>query len=219
MVFCSFNTLSKLQPPVLAAWRRILAAVPESVLVLKSKALQSTEIAARLLSSGELPKDRVVCLGMTQDIESHFHTYSHVHIALDSFPYAGTTTTCEALYNGVPVVTCVGAAHSQNVSASLIRAVGVEALTDALVADSVDEYVRKAVALAVDRAGRDCFSRNLREWMLASPLCDGVAHCRSLERLLVRAAGAGAAAAGATAAAGARADAVASGAPVSAGIP
>jgi predicted O-linked N-acetylglucosamine transferase (SPINDLY family) len=111
------------------------------------------------------------------DLAAHLAAYHQVDIALDPFPYNGTTTTCEALWMGVPVVTLRGDRHVGRVGASLLTQVG---LPD-LIAASVEEYVEVAAALAVDAARLNELRRSLRQRMAASPLCDGRAFARKIE--------------------------------------
>ena len=108
---------------------------------------------------------------------AHLAVYDRVDIALDPFPYNGTTTTCEALWMGVPVVTLRGDRHAGRVGASLLSQIG---LTD-LIADSVEEYVEIAVALAGDPGRLADLRRSLRPRLAASPLCDGRAFARKIE--------------------------------------
>jgi predicted O-linked N-acetylglucosamine transferase (SPINDLY family) len=100
-----------------------------------------------------------------------------VDIGLDPFPYNGTTTTCEALWMGAPVVTLRGDRHAGRVGASLLSQIG---LTD-LIAYSVEEYVEIALALAGNPGRLDDLHRALRLRMAASPLCDGRAFARKME--------------------------------------
>ena len=92
--------------------------------------------------------DKIELLGMIPDIADHLSCYNRIDIALDPFPYNGTTTTCEALWMGVPVVTFLGDRHSGRVGASILHTIR---MSDLLVADSVDSYVEKAVSLAKDK--------------------------------------------------------------------
>jgi predicted O-linked N-acetylglucosamine transferase (SPINDLY family) len=107
-----------------------------------------------------------------------------VDIALDPFPYNGATTTCEALWMGVPVITLRGHRHAARVGASLLTQIG---LTD-LIADSVEDYIEIAVALAGDSGRLTDLHRTLRSRMAASPLCDEKAFACKFERFLTRAA-------------------------------
>ena len=107
----------------------------------------------------------------------HQALYHRVDIALDPFPYNGTTTTCEALWMGVPVITLRGDRHAGRVGASLLTQIG---LTD-LIAHSIEEYVDIAVALA-DNSGRlDDLRRALRPRMAGSTMCDERAFAFKME--------------------------------------
>jgi predicted O-linked N-acetylglucosamine transferase (SPINDLY family) len=103
-----------------------------------------------------------------------------VDIALDPFPYNGTTTTCEALYMGVPVVTLAGTMHPGRVGASLLSCIG---LPD-LVAKDEDDYIRIAAALAADEPRRIGLRRDLRGMVMASPLCDAAGYAARMEGAL-----------------------------------
>jgi protein O-GlcNAc transferase len=103
------------------------------------------------------------------DTARHLDLYSQVDIALDPFPYHGTTTTCEAIWMGVPVVTLAGDRHRARVGVSLLSAVGRQDL----IARDEAEYRRIALELAGDHARRDALRRSLRGSMAASALCDG----------------------------------------------
>jgi predicted O-linked N-acetylglucosamine transferase (SPINDLY family) len=108
---------------------------------------------------------------------AHLAAYQRVDIALDPFPYNGTTTTCEALWMGVPVLTLRGDRHAGRVGASLLSQIG---LMD-LIAGSAKEYVEIALALANDPSRMADLRRSLRPRMAASPLCDAPAFARKIE--------------------------------------
>jgi protein O-GlcNAc transferase len=167
ITFGSFNALSKLSPSTLALWRELLAAEPEARLVIKSSGLDPERHGKQLAAAG-LPLDRIQLLTMTPDVAAHLACYAKVDVALDPFPYNGTTTTCEALWMGVPVVTLAGDRHIARVGASLLTAIG----HPEWVADSPADYLRIARALARDRGRRRELRPGLREEMRGSPLCD-----------------------------------------------
>ncbi|WIA22301.1 hypothetical protein OEZ85_004618 [Tetradesmus obliquus] len=128
VTFGSFNNLAKITPQVLALWGRILNSVPASRLVLKAKPFSCP--AARHHVMGQLAAAgvaawRVDLLPLTAGTGEHLSVYSLMDLSLDPFPYAGTTTTMESLFMGVPVITLSGGCHAHNVSCSLLAAVGM----------------------------------------------------------------------------------------------
>jgi protein O-GlcNAc transferase len=167
VTFGSFNALPKLSPSTLELWRDLLAAAPEARLVLKSSGMDPERFGRRLAAAG-LPLARIDLLGMTPDVPAHLACYDRVDVALDPFPYNGTTTTCEALWMGVPVVALAGDRHCARVGVSLLTAVG----HPEWVAPSRDDYIRIAVGVARDPAGRRELRTGLRAALRASPLLD-----------------------------------------------
>ena len=108
----------------------------------------------------------------------HLATYGHVDISLDTFPYAGTTTTCESLYMGVPCVTLAGACHAHNVGVSLLTTVGINSVW---VARDKTEYVDMAIQAASDVSALSKLRQTLRQQMLQSPLCNAEQFVSDLE--------------------------------------
>ena len=107
----------------------------------------------------------------------HLEAYNEIDVALDTFPYNGATTTCEALWMGVPVVTLSGDTHMSRVGAMLLAAAGLEEL----VASKADAYVQIAVGLARDAARRVSLRQNMRERLEASSLLDHAGFTSRLE--------------------------------------
>ena len=183
--FGSFNSLHKHSPATIALFAAVLKAVPGSRLVVKAKGLASSDAKTRFVREFEghgVDAARLDLRSFVRDQHGHLAVYRTIDVALDTTPYNGTTTTCEALLMGVPVVTLLGDRHAARVSASLLRAVGGPFAE--LVAGSAEEFIRLAVTLAdaqsplshslVDRAAN-------RIRFLESPLCDGPAFVRRLE--------------------------------------
>jgi len=179
ITFGSFNNASKISMHSVETWARILKRVENSRLILKSSSLvdQGTQdrFHERFKKFG-IPAERVEMYGRIQSTE-HLRFYDKIDIGLDTFPYNGTTTSCEALFMNVPVIALLGDRHAARVTASLISQIG---LTD-LVAETSDEYVDIAVDLANDRERLRKTRDKLRERMLASPLCDHAGHTREVE--------------------------------------
>lgn len=180
ITFGSFNNLAKITPKVLQVWARILCAVPNSRLVVKCKPFCCDSVRQRFLTTLEqlgLESLRVDLLPLILLNHDHMQAYSLMDISLDTFPYAGTTTTCESLYMGVPCVTMAGAVHAHNVGVSLLSKVGLEHL----IAKNEDEYVELALQLASDITALSNLRTSLRDLMSKSPLCDGLNFTLGLE--------------------------------------
>lgn len=174
VTFGSFNATSKLNEPLLDLWSRVMREVPGSRLALKAASLVDPrlreDLAARFVARG-VGRERLDLLPPHGPLREHLDAYSRVDVALDPFPYHGTTTTCEALLMGVPVVTRAGVMHAGRVGVSLLRAVGL----GELIASDEDGYVALAHALAKDVARLSGLRATLRGRLLASPLCDAPA--------------------------------------------
>jgi protein O-GlcNAc transferase len=180
ITFGSFNNLSKVTPDAVHLWARILDAVPHSRLLLKTKALADPGAQKRikgLFQEQGISDDRLELLAMVPDTRGHLGVYDRIDIALDTFPYNGTTTTVEALWMGVPTVTFSGNRHAARVGASLLHMVGLEEL----IAASPEEYVERAVALAKDPAKMSDLRSGMRDRLRASRLLDADAFTKTLE--------------------------------------
>jgi protein O-GlcNAc transferase len=180
IVFGSFNALVKVNEPLVALWSRVLAAVPRSRLVLKSALLENETARARLLerfAAHGIAADRVGMRAWSTDLGTHMAAYQDIDIALDTFPYNGTTTTCEALWMGVPVITLTGDVHMARVGATLLESVGLSAL----VARTPDEYVLAAASLASAAPRRAALRAGMRARLEASKLLDHAGYTRRLE--------------------------------------
>ncbi len=178
--FGSFNNIPKVSRDVVAAWGRILREAPGSRLILKSRSfIEETtraRIAAEFVAEG-IDKSRLELIGWLNKPGDHLRLYERIDLALDPFPYNGTTTTCEALWMGVPVLTLTGARHAARVGASLLGGLGL----DDYVVPTVEAYVARAVALARAPASLNALRGQLRARMEASALCDGPRFTRALE--------------------------------------
>ena len=180
VTFGSFNALAKITPAVVAAWARILLGVPGSRLVIKSGPLADAATRARyleMLAAAGVDAGRVDLRAWIDARSGHLGAYANIDIGLDPFPYNGTTTTCEALWMGVPVVTLAGDRHAGRVGASLLTRIGLAEL----VADTTDGYVETAVHFAGDLDGLPARRLALRDRMMSSPLCDAAGFARDVE--------------------------------------
>jgi protein O-GlcNAc transferase len=180
VTFGSFNNLAKVNHKVVALWAEVLRAVAGSRLLLKASGSGDPSTQAHLrdaFAAVGVDPTRIDFAAYAATASEHLATYGEVDIALDTFPYNGTTTTCEALWMGVPVITRVGERHSGRVGASLLDAIGFRAG----IAGTPDEYVLTARLLASQPELLAAARRNLRADMARSPLCDHAGHARSLE--------------------------------------
>lgn len=180
VTFGSFNNPQKISWSAAGAWARILEAVPDSRLLLKSLAFVEPERRQHfrdLFAAHGIEADRIELLLPQPAMPDHLGSYADIDIALDPFPYNGTTTTCEALWMGVPVVALIGDRHSGRVGFDLLSQLG---LAD-LAARDIDAYVAIAVALAGDRPRLQGLRSELRNRMRASPLFDAPRFARAFE--------------------------------------
>jgi predicted O-linked N-acetylglucosamine transferase (SPINDLY family) len=170
VTFGCFNKLSKMNDRVVGVWSRVLKAVPGSRLMLKAKELNDPVLRAATLTrfaAQGIDAGRLILSGYTPRA-AYLAEYGRVDIALDPFPYPGGTTTVEALWMGVPVLSLRGERFLSHAGESLL---GTAGLGDWVAADE-DEYVAKAVAMTADGQGLSALRRGLRAQLLTSPLCD-----------------------------------------------
>jgi protein O-GlcNAc transferase len=183
ITFGSFNHLPKLNDSLISLWSRILSEIWGSRLLLKAQGLQHQEtrgeVELRFLGAG-ISADRLVLLPPTPTRADHLNTYAHVDIALDPFPYHGTTTTCEALFMGIPVITRAGNSHVSRVGTSLLHNVD---LPD-LIAATDDQYVEIAASLAANHDRLKSLRHELRPRLQSSQLCNEPEFAERFQSLL-----------------------------------
>jgi predicted O-linked N-acetylglucosamine transferase (SPINDLY family) len=180
VTFASFNNRFKINDAVIALWSKILRAVPRSRLLLKDSCFafegMVEDMRSRFAVHG-IDADRLEFRRFVKPVAAHLGSYAEVDVALDPFPYNGTTTTCDALWMGVPVVTLFGDRQAGRMGASLLSRVG---LADCI-AETPADYVRIAAALAADTDRRDKLRRDLRGIAENSPLGRPSAVCSDIE--------------------------------------
>ncbi len=179
VTFASFNQYAKLNDAWFARAAAILRQVPQSKLMLKAGGFfDGTEAKRRVeahFAVHGIGPERLRVLEREATLADHLARYHEADIALDAFSYNGTTTTCEALWMGVPVVSLAGQTHVSRVGVSLLTAVGLGDLA----AQTPGEFVDQAVALANDRLRLRAMRGELRQRM--APLLDGATFTRKLE--------------------------------------
>ncbi|MBI3451538.1 MAG: tetratricopeptide repeat protein [Rhodospirillales bacterium] len=181
ITFGSFNNQIKLNYRVAALWAEILRLTPNSRLALRySRSLNDPGIRSRIVSlfaDVGISPDRLALDGRHEEHKIHLDRYNWIDVALDPFPFTGSTTTFEALWMGVPVVTLAGETWGARMSASILTAAG----STELIAHSPEEYVAKVMALANAPARLAEYRASLRNRLLASPLMDVEAYTRNFE--------------------------------------
>jgi len=183
ITFGSFNNLAKINNAVIESWSRILLSVPDSRLMLKGKTMASPGVRERLtaqFSEQGIESQRLNLIDWAPREQNPLALYDQMDIALDTFPYNGTTTTCEALWMGVPVISFSGSRHAGRVGASLLTSVD---LTNCL-AQSQPAYEKTAIAIANTPEKLARLRQTLRQQMAASPLCDSAAYAQAFEAAL-----------------------------------
>jgi len=179
ITFGSFNTFKKVTPQVLESWARILKSVPGSYLILKNEIFSEKSICRHItdmfMQRGII--ENRITLHAEDPSPKHLESYNSVDIGLDTFPFNGLTTTCEAMWMGVPVISLAGNGYAARAGVSLLSNVG---LTD-LIAKTSDEYISTAVNLANDLKRLQFLREHLRDMMSHSPLCDAKRFTANLE--------------------------------------
>jgi len=182
ITFGCLNNPAKIADEVLALWVRLLAATPASRLLLKYKNHYSVpSVAARIEAacrSGGIDPARVLVRGSLDATAAHLAHYDSIDVALDPFPFSGSTASFEALWMGVPLVTLPGETMVSRWTAAMLAALGQR---DWIARDR-DDYIAIAQKLAADTAGRRELRLGLRDRLRGSKLCDIAARTRQIER-------------------------------------
>ncbi len=181
IMFGTCSNPAKLNDRVLALWAEILSDVADAKLLLKYRTIFDVpevraQFAAKLAAHG-IAGDRLVFAGGRLPRREHLELVSGIDIALDPFPFTGCTTTFEALWMGVPVITLAGARFLGRMGTSFLSHAGLQEL----IATDVADYRAKAVALARDLPRLASMRSMLRSQIVASPLCATELYARSVE--------------------------------------
>lgn len=186
VTFGSFNNIAKVTDHTLDLWAQVMNAVPGSRLLLKSTAMAQAcnrrGIEAFMGERG-IAAERLDLRAWIAGKASHLELYNEVDIALDPYPYNGATTTCEALWMGVPVVSRRGRTHTSRMGASILGAVG----RGEWVAESDEAYIATAIGLAHDVQALAQWRSSARERLAASALFDEAGFTRDFEAALMTA--------------------------------
>lgn len=180
ITFGSFNNLAKVPPETAALWSDVMKRVPDSRILIKGAAFGDSATRARFhdrFAQYGIDRSRVLLDGAIVPHDDHFRGYDRMDIALDTLPYNGTTTTCEALWMGVPVITMAGEHHVARVSASILSHSGLSEL----IADTPADYIERAAKLAADPERLAAYRRDLRPRLRAAPILNHIAFAKDVE--------------------------------------
>ncbi|MBF0587540.1 MAG: tetratricopeptide repeat protein [Magnetococcales bacterium] len=181
ITFASFNNPTKINGKVMDLWARILKALPDARLMIKYKyVLGDPQMQERMVHQFErrgVVAGRLTLIGVQENLIDHLAYYHQADIALDPFPFTGATTTFQALWMGVPVVTLMGDRFIGRMAGDIVIHAGLEELA----APSPDHYVAAALKLADDPVHLRHLRETLRERLKSSRLCDGASYARSVE--------------------------------------
>jgi predicted O-linked N-acetylglucosamine transferase (SPINDLY family) len=180
ITFGSFNALPKITPEMIAVWSAILERVPKSRLLLKNKGLgerSARQHLLKLFADVGIHAHRLDVRDWVGLRRGHLQIYDEVDIALDTYPYNGTTTTCEALWMGVPVLTLAGNSHRSRVGVSILSNVGLPQL----IGQTPDQFIQLAADVAGDLPHLAQLRAGLRDRMKQSPLTNSPLFTRNIE--------------------------------------
>jgi len=180
ITFGAFSESCKINSVVIDLWSRILKATPDSKLFLKFKAGRDDEACQMYLKRFEkagISPDRVTISGWLS-LPDHLKLYNQIDISLDTYPYNGTTTTCQALLMGVPIISLVGEHHMSRVGLSILTHLGLEFFA----ASTPEQYVAKATALAAKPDALAKIRASMRSRMAYSPLCNRELFAKNIEQ-------------------------------------
>ncbi len=180
ITFGSFNNYAKLSPFIIELWAKLLHRLPTAKLLIKTRSLEDEDTSQHLqaqFAQYRIAAARLILMKFAPTTSDHLRSYHLIDIALDSYPYNGATTTCEALWMGVPVVTWVGNRHVSRMGLSILSTVGLTQL----IANTAEEYLEIGTHLANHLTELQQLRKGMRERMQGSPLLDAKRFTRQLE--------------------------------------
>ena len=182
ITFASFNNYAKITDEMLITWYEILQKVPQSILLLKTQSFISIDV--RKAFSDRLKKLKINTNSIYLECADalYMQRYMDVDIALDTFPYNGGGTTCDALYMGVPVITLCGESYTSRIGNSILKNMNL----NELITESNGEYINTAVKLAHSPEVLAVLHKNLRQMMISSPIMDSKRYIKELENIYLQ---------------------------------
>jgi protein O-GlcNAc transferase len=180
ITFASFNNLTKITEKTVEIWAKVLDEVSGSILILKANQSAAVELQDKisgLFIDHGISSERIKFVNPLPNTYDHLNYYNQVDIGLDTFPYNGATTTVEALWMGVPVISMAGERAASRYGLAFLSAVGLPELATG----NSDEFIKTAVALANNPETLDKLRSSLREKLLNSQLCDRTGFTKEIE--------------------------------------
>lgn len=186
ITFGCFNRYNKINDMVVGVWEKLLKRIPNARFVIKTKEFGTKKVLDKFINcfKDKSVLERVQILDYADMYDEHLLDYNKMDIALDTFPYSGTTTSCEALLMGVPILTLydnVRHYHSQNVTTSFMRNCGMEHF----VAYSQEEYIEKAVEFSKNLNALSNIKQDVRHRFLTSPMSKHKEFAQNFEKTLL----------------------------------
>jgi predicted O-linked N-acetylglucosamine transferase (SPINDLY family) len=186
VTFGTFNRFNKINEMVIGVWEEILKRAPTARFVIKTKEFLTPKLKKKFLDTfkDKSVLERVTILPYSDTYTEHLPDYNKMDIAVDTFPYSGTTTSCESLMMGVPILTLfdnIRHYHSQNVTTSLMKNCGL----DEYVTQSQEEYIKKAVWFANNYQKLNGLKQRIRDSFVKGPICDYTGFTNEFEDKLV----------------------------------
>lgn len=182
ITFGSFNNIRKIHDGVIKVWANILKQAGKSTILFKSKSISEDQhqwLLAKFQAEG-IAANRIIVANNHDQNKNHYAYFHEVDIALDSWPYNGTTTTCETLCMGVPLIALLGDTHVSRVSAAILHNIGC----DELIAQTESEYIYKCVQLSKDNVRLNNYRTKLRKMFLSSEVCNSAQMADALDTFL-----------------------------------
>jgi len=176
-VFCAFNNPAKFTRPIFQIWLRLLRQVPGSVLWLRTAMPAARDNLVAETRKAGLEPERLVFAHTVDSIELHLARHQVADLFLDTLPYNAHSTACDALWAGLPVITCRGRSFAGRVGASLLLSLGLPEL----ITETLDEYESRSLELARDPDQIHAIRTKLRQNRHTTPLFDSVSYARHLE--------------------------------------
>jgi protein O-GlcNAc transferase len=178
-VLCAFTNAYKITPAVFEIWMRLLRELPGSVLWLRAMGTEAQGNLQREAQARAVQAERLIFAPHVAGMAEHLGRQTLADLYLDTLPYNAHSTTCDALWAGVPVLTCTGRSFASRVAASALRAVGLPEL----ITHTLEEYERTALELCREPERLRQLRAKLAQQRVGSPLFDTNAYCRDLENV------------------------------------